>query len=68
MRSCLGIGSSRTAWAAVTMEYWMKLKILTERRVHSKLTVMDFKRAAFGVFRNLLRRVSWDKAPEGRGA
>lgn len=45
MRSWWGIGNSRTAWAAVTVKCWMELKSLRERRAHSKLTVMDFKRA-----------------------
>ncbi|KFW77528.1 hypothetical protein N336_11811, partial [Phalacrocorax carbo] len=34
---------------------------------HSKLTALDFKRADFGFFRDLLGRVPWDKALEGRG-
>ncbi|KAK4831262.1 hypothetical protein QYF61_016732 [Mycteria americana] len=38
------------------------------RRVHSKLTTLDFRRADFGLFRGLLGRVQWDKALEGRGA
>ncbi|GAB0181834.1 mitochondrial enolase superfamily member 1 [Grus japonensis] len=38
------------------------------RRVHSKLTTLDFGRADFGLFRDLLGRVPWDKALEGRGA
>ncbi|KFW68190.1 hypothetical protein AS28_13777, partial [Pygoscelis adeliae] len=35
---------------------------------HSKLTTLDFRRADFGLFRNLLGRVPWHKALEGRGA
>ncbi|GAB0204485.1 hypothetical protein GRJ2_002914100 [Grus japonensis] len=38
------------------------------RRVHSKLTILDFRRADFGLFRDLLGRIPWDKALEGRGA
>ncbi|GAB0179622.1 hypothetical protein GRJ2_000427500 [Grus japonensis] len=38
------------------------------RRGHSKLTTLDFRRADFGLFRDLLGRVPWDKALEGRGA
>ena len=38
------------------------------RKAHSKLTTMDFRRADFGLFRDLLGRVTWDKALEGRGA
>ncbi|GAB0202998.1 hypothetical protein GRJ2_002765400 [Grus japonensis] len=38
------------------------------RRVHSKLTTLDFRRADFGLFRDLLGRIPWDKALEGRGA
>ncbi|GAB0183953.1 mitochondrial enolase superfamily member 1 [Grus japonensis] len=38
------------------------------RRAHSKLTILDFRRADFGLFRDLLGRIPWDKALEGRGA
>ncbi|GAB0178198.1 mitochondrial enolase superfamily member 1 [Grus japonensis] len=38
------------------------------RRVRSKLTTLDFRRADSGLFRDLLGRKPWDKAPEGRGA
>ncbi|KAM9590815.1 uncharacterized protein ACIBXB_005869 [Morphnus guianensis] len=37
------------------------------RRAHSKLTTLDFRRADFGLFRDLLGRVPWDTALEGRG-
>ncbi|GAB0176205.1 hypothetical protein GRJ2_000085700 [Grus japonensis] len=47
----------------------MEFKILrAARRVHSKLTTLDFRRADFGLFRDLLGRVPWDKVLEGRGA
>lgn len=47
----------------------VELKILrAERRMKSKLTTMDFRRADFSLFKNLLGRVLWDKALEGRGA
>ncbi|GAB0180505.1 hypothetical protein GRJ2_000515800 [Grus japonensis] len=47
----------------------VEFKILrAARRAHSKLTTLDFKRADFGLFRDLLGRVPWDKALEGRGA
>ncbi|TRZ10047.1 hypothetical protein HGM15179_017058 [Zosterops borbonicus] len=36
------------------------------RRVHNKLTALDFRRADFGLFGDMLDRVSWDKALEGR--
>ena len=36
-------------------------------RVKSKITVLDFRRADFGLFRYLLGRVPLDKALEGRG-
>jgi len=36
--------------------------------VHSKLTTLDFRRADFGLFRDLIRRVPWDKALKGTGA
>jgi len=38
------------------------------RRVHSKLTSLDFRRRDFGLFRDLLGRVPLDKALEARGA
>ncbi|GAB0187941.1 hypothetical protein GRJ2_001259400 [Grus japonensis] len=38
------------------------------RRAHSKLTALDFRRADFGLFRDLLGRVPWDEGLEGRGA
>ncbi|PKU34027.1 glycerol kinase [Limosa lapponica baueri] len=38
------------------------------RRVPTKLTTLDFRRADFGLLRDLLGRVPWDKALEGRGA
>ncbi|GAB0181498.1 hypothetical protein GRJ2_000615100 [Grus japonensis] len=47
----------------------VELKILrAARRVDSKLTTLDFRRADFGLFRDLLGRVPWDKALEGREA
>ncbi|GAB0185700.1 hypothetical protein GRJ2_001035300 [Grus japonensis] len=47
----------------------VEFKILrAARRVHSKLTTLDFRRADFGLFRDLLSRVRWDKALEGREA
>jgi len=38
------------------------------RRVRSKLATLDFWRADFGLLRDLLGRIPWDKALEGRGA
>ncbi|GAB0180745.1 hypothetical protein GRJ2_000539800 [Grus japonensis] len=47
----------------------VEFKILrAARRVHSKLTTLDFRRADFGFFRDLLGRIPWDKVLEGRGA
>ncbi|KAM6092638.1 uncharacterized protein LJ206_005604 [Theristicus caerulescens] len=47
----------------------VEFKILRAlRRVHSKLNTLDFRRADFGLFRDLFGRVPWDKALEGRGA
>ena len=47
----------------------VEFKILrAARKVHSKLATLDFRRANFGLFRDLLGRVPWDKALEGRGA
>lgn len=38
------------------------------RKVHRKLTTLDFRRADFGLLRDLPHRVPWDKALEERGA
>jgi len=38
------------------------------RRVLSKLTTLNFRRADFGLFRDQIGRVPWDKALEGREA
>jgi len=38
------------------------------RGAHSKLTTLDFRRADFGLFRDLIGRVPWDKALKGRVA
>ena len=47
----------------------VEFKILKAvRRAHSKLNTLAFRRADFGLFRDLLGRVPWDKALEGRGA
>ncbi|GAB0180838.1 hypothetical protein GRJ2_000549100 [Grus japonensis] len=44
----------------------VEFKILrAARRVHSKLTAPDFRRADFGLFRDLLGRIPWDKALDG---
>ena len=47
----------------------VEFKILrAARRVHNKLATLDFRRADFGLFRDLLSRVAWEKALEKRGA
>jgi len=47
----------------------VEFKILRAGRwVCSKLTTLNFRRADFHLFRDLLRRVPWDKALEERGA
>ncbi|GAB0187691.1 hypothetical protein GRJ2_001234400 [Grus japonensis] len=38
------------------------------RRACSKLNTLDFSKADFGLFRDLLDRIPWDKALKGRGA
>jgi len=45
-----------------------EFKILrAARRARSKITILDFRRADFGLLRVLLGRVPWDKTLEGRG-
>ncbi|PKU31806.1 dtw domain-containing protein 2 [Limosa lapponica baueri] len=47
----------------------VEFKILrAARRVCSKLTTLDFRRADFGLLRDLIGRVTWEKVLEGRGA
>ncbi|GAB0176939.1 mitochondrial enolase superfamily member 1 [Grus japonensis] len=47
----------------------VEFKILRAvRRAHSKLTTLAFRRADFGLFRDLLGSIPWVKALEGRGA
>ncbi|GAB0208094.1 hypothetical protein GRJ2_003275100 [Grus japonensis] len=47
----------------------VEFKILrAARRAHSKLPTLDFRRTDFGLFRDLIARIPWDKALEGRGA
>lgn len=47
----------------------MKFEILgAGRKAHNKLTTLDIRRASFGLFRDLLGRVTWKKALQGRGA
>ncbi|PKU33628.1 dtw domain-containing protein 2 [Limosa lapponica baueri] len=47
----------------------VEFKILrAARRVCSKLTTLDFRRADFGLLRDLIGRVTWEKVLKGRGA
>ena len=46
----------------------VQFKIRVSERVHTKLAALDFRRADFKLFRELLGRVRWDKDLEGRGA
>ncbi|PKU35337.1 glycerol kinase [Limosa lapponica baueri] len=47
----------------------VELRILRGRsKAKSGITTLNFRRAEFGLFRNLLQCVPWNKALEGRGA
>ncbi|PKU27650.1 glycerol kinase [Limosa lapponica baueri] len=47
----------------------VEFKILrAARRVRSKLTTLEFRRADFGLLRDLIGRVPWEKVLKGRGA
>jgi len=47
----------------------VEFKILrVSERVHSKLATLGFRRADLELFRELLGRVTWEKALEGKGA
>lgn len=44
----------------------LEFKILgAARRTHSKLTTLGFRRADFGLTRDLLGRVPWKEVPKG---
>lgn len=46
----------------------VEFKILrVSKRVHSKLVTQDFRGADFELSRELLGRMTWEKALEGRG-
>lgn len=51
--------------AAVTMKWFKILRAM--RKMHSKLATLDFRRAELVLFRDVVGRVPWDKALEGRG-
>ncbi|MCQ4021238.1 hypothetical protein FK520_26920, partial [Klebsiella pneumoniae] len=38
------------------------------RKLHGKLSALDFRKADFGLFRDLMGQVPWEAALEGRGA
>lgn len=57
--------SSRGALTARTTKWSLILR--KAGKVHRKLTTLAFRRAAFGLLRDLPHTVSWDKALEGRG-
>jgi len=48
---------SKAALAAVTMRWWNSRSLGQERKVKSKLITLEFSRANFGLFRDLLGRV-----------
>lgn len=56
----------KAALSAVTM---VDFRILSAwKRVRSKLTTLAFRRAGFGLFKDLFRRVPWHKNLERRGS
>lgn len=56
---------SVTSWSFLELCLMMEL-IRGMKRAQSKLTNLDFWRADFGLFDNLIGREPWDKALEGR--
>ncbi|GAB0209097.1 hypothetical protein GRJ2_003375400 [Grus japonensis] len=47
----------------------VEFRILRGRsRTMSRITTLDFRRANFGLFKDLLGRIPWDRALEGKGA
>lgn len=62
------VGSVKFEGSLDCGDHEMEFQILrAARKVHRKLTILDFRKADFGVFRDLPHRISWDKALEGRG-
>jgi len=47
---------------------WWSSRLRAARRAHSNLTILDSRKADFGICRDLLGRVPLDKALEGKGA
>lgn len=43
----------------------MEFKNWREMKVNIRITTLDFRRANFGLFRDLLVRILWDYFPEG---
>lgn len=58
-------GATATGSASLLQEFVI---YRVARRAHSKLTALDFREADFGLTRDLLGNVPWDKAPKGRRA
>lgn len=54
-----------TVSAVTTMEF---RTLKTQRRVGRKLSTVAFRRADLVLFKDLLKRVPWDKALEKRGS
>jgi len=59
-RGWRAMSSSRAALAALTMKWWSSESVGQQGR-HTKFTTLDFRRADFGLFRDLLGRVPWIK-------
>lgn len=69
LRATVQQGMKDATGATPATSDYPDFKILgATRDAHSKLTVLNLRRADFGLFRDLLGRVPWDKALEGRGA
>jgi len=51
----------------VTTEWWSS-KFLVSKKVHSNLATLDFRKTDFELLRDLLGRVTGEKALEGREA
>lgn len=47
------------------MQFWTLRAV---RRKYSKSATLDLRRAHFGLFKDLLGKIPWDKPLEGRGA
>jgi len=59
----------RAAFVAATVWEMVEFRISCGRNsIPSRITTLNFSRANFGLFNQLLRKISWNRVLEGKGA